>query len=78
MIIIAAVDDERQRLAFGGRRRRLWQWRWQLSTAAIAVIVDIDDRTTGEADEFGRRATQLARSDRRRNIQPSTGVSEVQ
>jgi len=47
MIIIAAVDDEQQPLAFGGHPRQLWQWRWQPSTATLAVIVDVDDRTMG-------------------------------
>jgi hypothetical protein len=79
MIVIAAVDDDkRQPLAFGGRHRRPWQWRWQSSTAAIAVVVDVDDRTTGGADKFLRRTMQQARSNRRHNNQPLTGVSEMQ
>jgi hypothetical protein len=40
MIAIAAVDDERQPLDFGGHLHRLWQWLWQSSAAVIAVIID--------------------------------------
>jgi hypothetical protein len=47
MIVIAAIDNKRQLLAFGGRRHRLWQWQWQSSMAAIAVVVDVNDPTTG-------------------------------
>ena len=47
MVVIAAVDNKGQSLAFGGRCCQLWQWRWQPLTAAIAVVVDVNDRTTG-------------------------------
>jgi hypothetical protein len=46
MIVIAAVDNKRQPLAFGGCCCRLWwQWQWQSSTAAIAVVVNVDNHT---------------------------------
>ena len=40
MIVIAAVNEEEQPLAFGGCHCRLWQWRWKTPMAAIAVIVN--------------------------------------
>jgi hypothetical protein len=78
MIVIAAVKDERQPLAFGGPRCQLWQRQWQLSTAAIAVVISVNNRMMGGTDKFGWRTTQQARSDRRHNNQPSTRVLEVQ
>jgi hypothetical protein len=78
MIGIATVNDKQQPLAFCGCLHRLWQWRWQSSTAMIAVVVNVNDRTAGGADKFGRPTMQQAKSDRQHNNQPSTGALEVQ
>ena len=78
MIVITAVNNERQPLAFGGHHCQLWQWQWQSSTAAIAVIIDVDNQMTGGADKFGWQMTQQARGDRQHNNQPLTGASEGQ
>ena len=67
MIVIAAVVNKQQPLAFGGCCRQLWQWQWQLLTAAIAVVIDVNDHMTGGADKFGRWMMQQARSNRQHN-----------